>query len=575
METRAAAASDTRIFRRELGLVCGLYFIAAIYHSSWGLPNGNQTWAADSVAPMTPLAVAYKTFAENGFDSGYFYFKYPVGHQLLLAAATAPVVAIAYARGDLSGISADYPFGFAQPEAYLAAMAMIARLLSALFATGIVALVGEIARRAHDRRAGILAALVAAGCYPLLFYAHTSNVETAFLFWAMLALYGAIRGVEDGAPTGLLLMGAAAAMAISTKEQILGFIALLPLVILARHVIVARARSGIARVIPGGAIGGALLAVVVWVGVNAAFFNPSGFLNRIRFLTHTLPPEVRARYSDYEFPIDFSTSWTFADELTHVGKVLAAVVASIGWPAALTALAGFALLALRRRPELLYVLAAAAGYYLVSLRVLKQVELRYVMPWSVLAAIPAGVFLARLIERGRAGSVATTAVVAFGILYSGEVLRVLATDARYEAEEWMAPYLERGHSVEVYQSWTYLPRWERAPSVHRPATDEMSIAAVRERQPDFIVVSSKGKEGITMYPNPDWRDGRGMMLVREDNLRMLEALEAGTLGYDRVQRFERRLWIPRELITSLNPAIDVYRRKESGTPPPVVTTRAD
>ena len=127
METRAAAASDTRIFRRELGLVCGLYFIAAIYHSSWGLPNGNQTWAADSVAPMTPLAVAYKTFAENGFDSGYFYFKYPVGHQLLLAAATAPVVAIAYARGDLSGISADYPFGFAQPEAYLAAMAMIAR----------------------------------------------------------------------------------------------------------------------------------------------------------------------------------------------------------------------------------------------------------------------------------------------------------------------------------------------------------------------------------------------------------------------------------------------------------------
>lgn len=575
METRAAAATGGRGFRRALGLICGLYFIAAVYHSSWGLPNGNQTWAADSVAPMTPLAVAYKTFAENGFNSGYFYFKYPVGHQLLLAAATSPVVAIAWARGDLSGISADYPFGFARPEAYLSAMAMIARLLSALFATGIVALVGEIARRAYDHRAGLLAALVAAGCYPLLFYAHTSNVETAYLFWAMLALYGAIRGVEDRASQGLLWMGAAAAMAISTKEQILGFVALVPLVLLGRNAILARDRSGASRWIPFGAIRGALVAVAVWLGVNATFFNPSGFLNRIRFLTHTLPPEVRERYSDYEFPIDFSTSWTFVDELTHVGKVLSAVVSSIGWPAALAALGGIVLLALRRRPELLYVLAAALGYYLVSLRVLKQVELRYVMPCAVLAAIPAGVLLARMMERGRAGRLAASAAVALGIVYSSEVLRVLVDDARYEAEAWMAPYLERGHSVEVYQSWTYLPRWERQPSVHKPPMDAMSIAAVNERRPDFIVLSSKGKEGITMYPNPDWRDGRGMMLVREENERMLEALEGGSLGYERVQRFERPLWIPRELITSLNPAIDVYRRKESGSASPVVTTGAD
>jgi len=575
METLTAAATGQRGFRRELGLICGLYFIAAVYHSSWGLPNGNQTWAADSVAPMTPLAVAYKTFAEHGYDSGYFYFKYPVGHQLLLAAATAPVVVFAYARGDLSGISTDYPFGFTKPELYLSAMAMIARLLSAFFATGIVALIGEIARRAYDERAGLFAALVAAGCYPLLFYAHTSNVETAYLFWAMLALYGAMRGVEDGAPRGLLLMGAAAAMAISTKEQILGFVALLPLVIVGRQWLGARGRTGLDRWMPPGAIGGALLAVAVWLGANAAFFNPSGFLNRIRFLTHSLPLEVREKYAGYEFPIDFSTSWTFTDELAHIGKVLAAVVSSLGWPAAIAAIAGIVLLAMRRRAALLYALAAAAGYYMVSLRVLKQVELRYVMPWSVLAAVPAGAFLARLVARGRLGGFAGTAIVAFGLLYSSEVLRLLASDARYEAETWMAPYLERGHSVEVYQSWTYLPRWEHAPSVHKPPTDAMSIAAVNDRRPDFIVISSKGKEGITMYPNPDWRDGRGMMLVRVDNVRMLEALESGDLGYERVQRFERRAWVPRELITSLNPAIDVYRRNEPAMPPPVVTTASD
>jgi len=558
-------------------LICGLYFIAAVFHSNWGLPNGNQTWAADSVAPMTPLAVAYKTFAEEGFDSGYFYFKYPVGHQLLLAAATAPVVAIAYARGDLTRISPDYPFGFEHPEAYLAAMAMIARLLSALFATGVVAIVGALAARAYGRRAGVFATLAAAGCYPLLFYAHTSNVETAFLFWAMLALYGAIRGVEDAQPQGLLWMGGAAAMAVSTKEQILGFLAILPLVIVVRQLVVTsgRGETGARRWIPRGTIGGAALAVGVWLGVNAAFFNPSGFVNRIRFLTHTLPPDVRARYADYEFPIDFSTSWTFADEVTHVGKVLAAVVSSIGWPAAIVALAGVILLAFRRRPELLYLFAAVAGYYLVSLRVLKQVELRYVLPWSVLAAIPAGAMLDFLSSDRRAGRIVAASVAAFGIFYSGEVLRVLADDARYDAESWMTPYIERGHTVEVYQSWSYLPRWERERTVRRPETDAMSIAAVRERRPDFIVISSKGKEGITMYPNPDWRDGRGMMLVRDENLRMLEALESGELGYERVRRFERRLLIPRELITSLNPSIDIYRRIESPPSSPVVTTSAN
>jgi len=128
-------------------------------------------------------------------------------------------------------------------------------------------------------------------------------------------------------------MGAAAAMAISTKEQILGFVALLPFVLLVRHAVVAQGRVGLARVIPAGAIGGALLAIIVWLVVNAAFFNPSGFLNRIRFLTHTLPPDVRQLYADYEFPIDFSTSWTFTDELRHVGKGLAASsLRSVGPP---------------------------------------------------------------------------------------------------------------------------------------------------------------------------------------------------------------------------------------------------
>jgi hypothetical protein len=155
------------------------------------------------------------------------------------------------------------------------------------------------------------------------------------------------------------------------------------------------------------------------------------------------------------------------------------------------------------------------------------------------------------------------------------VLRLLSGDARYDAERWMQPRIDEGSSVEVYQSWTYLPRWEASRGVSRPPVDAMSIAHVRDRSPDFIVISSKGKEGITMYPNPDWRDGRGMMLIREENRAMLAALESGQLGYRRVASFAPTLWIPRELITSLAPAIDIYERRSGEARAAMVTSASD
>jgi hypothetical protein len=284
---------------------------------------------------------------------------------------------------------------------------------------------------------------------------------------------------------------------------------------------------------------------------------------------------VRAEYAAYEFPIDFSSSWTLADEVRHVGKALTAVVSSVGWPTAIAATAGLALAARKQPRMLLYVACAFFGYYGVSLRLLKQVELRYVLPWSILAAIPAGLFFASLAARGRVGRLVAVLACAFGLAYAGEVLWLLANDARYDAEQWMAQRLHHGASVEVYQSWTYLPRWQRTPGVTRPPVEAMSVADITGRWPDFIVISSKGREGITMYPNPDWRDGRGMMLEREENKRMLAALENGALGYEPIARFENRLVFPRALITSLNPAIEVYRRAGSAASTPLVTSDGD
>ncbi len=551
--------SERRYLRALAAISCAAVLAGAI-GIDWGLPNGNTTWAADSVAPMTPLSVAYHVFAEHGFDSGYFYFKYPVGHQLLLAAASAPVLAAAKMRGELHGISSDYPYGFSDPEFYLAVLALVTRALSTLLAAGILLAVAGIAHRlSGDRRAGVLAALVAAGSYPLVFYAHTSNVETAFLFWAFTALYATVRGLEGDQPRWFWLLGASAALAVSTKEQIFGFVVPLPLLIAAVHLWRPRAEAA-TGLLPRGTVAGAALSVVVLLAVNAAFYNPSGFLNRYRFLTHTLSPEVRALYANYEFPVDFSTSWTLVQEVQHVGKALHAVATSLGWPGFAAGLGGLVLLAFRNRYALVCVALPLVGYYVVSLRVLKQVEIRYTMPISTLLAVPAGVLLAFAWQRARGARIAVTVLVLAGLLHSGEVLPMLTNDARYRAEAWMAPHLAAGRTLEVYQSWTYLPRWQALPTVSRPAFAEMNVAGLTQRAPDFVVLSSKAREGIYMYPNPDWRDGRGMMLEAQENRQLLDSLETGRLGYQQVARFEHPLLIRRELITSLNPAITIYRR---------------
>ena len=226
----------------------------------------------------------------------------------------------------------------------------------------------------------------------------------------------------------------------------------------------------------------------------------------------------------------------------------------------MTGLAGLIVLARRNPRGLLFVAAAAAGYYLVSLRLLKQVEIRYTMALSSLLAIPAGILLAELWARRRLGRIVVAGILGLGLIYSGETLVMLAGDTRYRAEAWMKDRLAAGKQVEVYQSWTYLPRWQMTEGVRRIDFDDIGIDGVRLRQPDLIVLSSKGMAGMTMYPNPDWRDGRGMMLVDEKNRRFVDALTSGELGYSETAVFQNEPLIERPLITSLNPAIHIYER---------------
>jgi len=523
------------------------------YHLSWGLPNGNDSWAADALGPVTVLGVVSRSFRQ--WNSGWFYFKYPLGYPLLQAAVYVPYLAYLFVAGGWRVSSSAYPYGFANPEQALFVLALCGRMLSVLLTVGTVALTYAIGERLFGRLGGRLSAWLVATCYPVIYYAHTTNLDAAYLFWLILALYCAVVASQTDRWLPWAGLGVAAAMAVSTKEQ--GFAFLLPLPALA---LLARIRAhGTVRVcwapatlaMAGAAIGTAILA-------NNVLVNPLGFVGRLAYLLgHPLQP-VTARLAPVEFAL-----WKGAQEWKYVRQLWDGLDSALGTPLACLAAAGA--VAVWRTPRTaLWLLAPVVIHYYVALRGLDLIALRYLLPLIVVAAVLASGLLARLYAGaghgwGRAAVLAVCCLLAaVSLARAFELHWLLHTDSRYQAERWMRAHLASGAHGEVYQKPAYVPRFGTPVTAEWVPMPGRTIAAVRERGPDFIVISSASRRSITHIWNPDWRETRSLLLPAPEAVRLFAALQSGDLGYRPAARFRQTPRLLRSGITSLCPEITIY-----------------
>ncbi|MFQ5478319.1 MAG: ArnT family glycosyltransferase [Candidatus Binatia bacterium] len=547
-----------------------------VYAIDWGLPNGNDTWAADAIKPGAPLALVHRALVGEYFNSGWFWFKYPLGHPFVLAAVYSPVVAWLLVTGGLENPSSAYPYGFADPESVLTTFAILGRLVSAAMAAGCVAIAFAIVKRPFGRRAGLGAALVTAFCYPVVFYAHTTNVEVPSLFWMMLALLASTRLVAG--PRGWrswALLGFGAAMSVSTKELGAGFLVGIPCAVTA--VFVARRRPA-TELIRGGVIAAAAFLVTM-VLANNILINPSGFVNRIRFLTGTLPVDRLVEYAPYSFPIDMSAGRSLGAELAQLSRGGRLLLASLGGTSLVLAAVGV-VVAFRRDPWYALLLAfPALSFYAFGVRAMLSLSLRYLLPIVMVANLMAGLGLAWIWEgsgmiwvRRMVASVA----VAYIVVYGWDVNRMLAHDGRYAAEEWLERNLEEGDTVEVYQRPTYLPRVPNTAVIQHIPLAQRGIENFRRRAPAYVIVSSAASAGITVeyrrqrrleefgsdewLPNQISATGQTLNYKHRGATEFLDALVEGTLDYEEVGRYRATPCIDRHLIQSLNPEITIYRR---------------
>lgn len=540
--------------RLDPGLAAALAVGAALslYQITWGLPAAEHSWAVDGLEPVTVLGIAKNSFSR--WNSGWFYFKYPLAHPFTLALAYAPYLAWLYLTGQWRRPASAYPYGFEDPETSLLVLALLGRLVSVSFTLGTIAVAFGIGRRLFGREGGRLAAWFVATCYPVVFYAHTMNADASYLFWTLAALLAALAAADTTGAWPWAMLGVSAALSVSTKEQAFGFLLPLPFLVVGAHLRAGnRPWRGVATM-AAGAVGGALLA-------NNALWNPLGVVARMAYLLGRPITPVDAPLK----PVAFA--W-FKGELewTYLKQFWDGLDSALGTPAAWLALLA-ALAALRRPRQAAWLLLPALGYYYLSLRGQQLITMRYALPAILLVVLLLAGLLSQLLQatKGAARAAVALAVVllaGLSLARAVELDLLLANDSRYAAEAWMRDHLPAGARGEAYQKPTYLPRPQPGTTLVRVAAAERSLAGLEQRRPDFLVLSSESRKSITHVWNPDWRTTGDLLVLLPEADVFLKRLKAGELPYRQAAVFRQQPRLLRPRITGLCPEIAVYVRDD-------------
>lgn len=544
-------------------LILAVSFLLGGYHLQWGLPNGNFSWAADALGPLSVLSIARRSLSK--LNSGWFWYKYPFGYPILLLAAYAPYLGWLVVSGQLRNPTTVYPYGFADVDTALYVLAMLGRGVNLLLIVGSVAVTYAIGHRLGGRQVARLAAWLVGTSYPMIFYAHTTNQDAAYVFWLALAMWATIvAGVETERRWPFAVLGIAAAMAMATKEQGFGLLLVLPFLLVGH----------LYRAVPGQVRGAARIGQALWnrgtrtlvvatlattAIANNALVNPQGVINRILDLTGHPVPGISSRLT----PIKFSLFKGVEKERWYLTQLLDVTESSFGLPIFVLVVAGLVYLLIARRRAAVLLLVPALAYYVVSLRTHDLLALRYALPLLPILAIAAAILAVAVAQRWPAAGRVLIAMVALLSLARGvEMDILLSTDSRYAAEAWLEQNARPGAAVEYYQKPVYVPRFFGLTAT-QVALDDRSIDGVTARQPEYIVLSSAGRRSITHYWNPDWRQG-SLMLEKPQARALLEGIETGTLPYRRVAEFSQTPRLIRQRITSLCPRITIYARVQTG-----------
>jgi 4-amino-4-deoxy-L-arabinose transferase-like glycosyltransferase len=554
-------------------ITVGLLVLRAI-GIGWGLP-ASDGWDNDGVAPRDFLAGLVETVTPG------HYATYPPVHLALLAVVTAPVTAVALARAP--SLAAPDVVHEILKVPYMTAIAYGARAVTLAMSLGLVWLLAKVTEELRGKSAGWCAAAFAGVNVPLTYYSHTSNLDVPYLFWALLAVLALVRAAARREPRRLRAWALFAALAVGTKDQAYAlFVLAMPAALVLWLCIDPWARSAARLVLREAAVAGAILVGMVLL-VDGAFFNPTGFRERIRFLLGPASGPF-AQYTN-----DWAGRW-------EVVRDLAARFATFyPWAFALLAAAGLALLVrVERRAPARFVAAlvpclAAASFTIAFNCVARRTDHRFGLPQALLAAVYGGVALDAVLFRARSlpvravSGVLAAAAFAVALFDAAAVDANLLRDPRYAAEAWLRGRARQGDTIETYGLNVYMPHFPPglrvlrvgpAASDHRspmPGVDEVVAAydSAAERGARFIVVSAGWAWRYLLDPGVFRTEGYQLPPTQAATVTdqrahdYFAALTRGQYGAYRlayVASFQSKVWPALELHGATSREIWIYER---------------
>jgi 4-amino-4-deoxy-L-arabinose transferase-like glycosyltransferase len=460
----------------------------------WGLP-ASDGWDDDGVAPRNFLVGIAQTYTPGS------YFTYPPFHMFLLAILTAPGWIIALVNA--SALTPHAVIAEMIQVPYMTFFAVVARVVSAAMSIGTIYLIGRIAETTGGRRAGLFAAAACALNAALTYYGQVTNLDGPYLFWAALSVWGWMRAIEEHEPRHIRWAALAAAAAVATKDQAYAvFLISVPLALLAWFALDRWPRQN-ARLVMASLLLWTGVAFVALLAIDGAITNPTGFAERIAFLTGPASRDYAQYQDDWAGRVSLlkSTWQTFSRFYPSAAIVLAAL--------------GISIHALRLREDrarfvaglmpLLAIISYTIAFDFAALRT----EIRFLLPQSIFIAVYIGIAVDKLVTApqpwvkwGARGLV--LAISAYAFYQCAGIAAAFIADPRYDAERWLSDHTRRGDVIETYGLNVYLPRFPKDTIVIRvgqkplkarnplPNVTEIlqPYESVATRNPRFIVVSA-------------------------------------------------------------------------------------
>ena len=432
-QTSCAGVDRVGRFSPYLWLIVALSLFLNLYSIQWGLPNGIQDWANDSIAPLGPLVYAKRLLFQEPWIS-----KYPPFHYMVLALCYAPYVLYLYFTGGLNSPTDEYPYGLESPESALPIFVLIARLTSALMGTGTVLVNYYTVRRLYNHRAGLISALLIASSYGMIYYAHNANIDMPLLFWTSLGLYSFVALLNTYATRYYLLFSLFMALAIGTKESIYALFLGFGLLLLGFHIRY-ELRTGTSRHVLSALCHRKLLyGLLTFVTASVLVFNlPFNWQGATEHVKIHLEKKGSVTGN-----VTIKRSETVVrGHTTLVGKYLRHLLHTSGLAVFLLLAVGF-LYGLWRHPAPSWMLMIPLiTYYLFYLRIHSTDHLRYILPAYLLLTWQAGAFASDWLRTSRVvkvlAIVAMSLILTHSVVYGFSLNLLLSRDSRYTAEQWI------------------------------------------------------------------------------------------------------------------------------------------